>query len=99
MLELAVKLNKKGLSFEQLCDDPQVQAHFYKAILAACKEMNFTKKEIPARIYLCKEEWTADSGLLTAAMKMKRMQVNAFYREQVKQMFDQINATETSKSL
>lgn len=99
MLELAIKLGKSGFSFEDLCDDPQVQAHFDRSIRADSKPMGFTKKEIPARIYLCKEEWTTDSGLLTAALKMKRMQVNAFYRNEVKRMFEHINATGGNKSL
>lgn len=63
MAELGERLSKKGLSFEQLCDDAQVQRHFFKTVKESSKAMGFAKKEIPVRITLVKEEWTQDNNL------------------------------------
>lgn len=36
------------------------------------KKANFQKFEIPAKIKLLSEPWTPESGLVTAALKLKR---------------------------
>ncbi len=64
MAELAERLHKpKGASFEQLCDDADIQRYFFRTITESSKGMGFAKKEIPVRITLAKEEWTQDNNL------------------------------------
>ena len=88
MPELAVKLSKQSHSFEQLCDDPVVLQHIHQSLKQLAKELNFSNKEVPTAITLVKEDWM-DSNLLTAALKMRRKQVNEFYKKEIKQMFAQ----------
>lgn len=87
LVELAVKLSKSNLTFEQLCDDPEVITYIHKSLSQLSSELNFKKNEMPAVIRLCKEEWTPDNNLLTAALKVKRKQVHEFYQDQIKEMF------------
>ena len=97
LTKLAEKLSKSNYTFEQLCSDADVVKHVLKSIKDTCKRLGFARKEIPTRITLCKEEWTPDN-LLTAAMKMKRKQVNEYYQEQIKQMFSEVQDGNTSST-
>jgi len=42
--------------------------------------------EAPATVHLCMEKWSPDNGLLTAALKLKRKNVEDFYKGQVDAM-------------
>lgn len=46
------------------------------------------KFERPEKIYLCKEIWSIDSGLLTDAMKLKRKPLAAFYRDVIDKLYE-----------
>ncbi|VDO49385.1 unnamed protein product [Brugia timori] len=39
------------------------------------------KNELPRKIYLCDETWTAESGLLTEALKLKRRRIKEKYEK------------------
>ena len=88
LAKLAQQQSKSNLSFEQLCCDVDVVEHVLRSIKTTCKHLGFAKKEIPVVITLVKEEWGQNNNLLTAALKLKRKQVNEFYRGQIKQMFE-----------
>lgn len=89
MAQLVAQLSKQNLTFEQLCADPDVIRHVLGHIQHTSNKLGFPTKEIPAKIALVKEEWTQDNNLLTAAFKLKRREVNEYYRDQIKQMFAQ----------
>ena len=38
---------------------------------------------------LCREEWTPESGLTTAAMKLKRRPLQEFYQADINRMYGQ----------
>ena len=87
---LVKKLNKKHFTFEQLCDDPEVNKIVLESIQNKCRELEFKKPEIPVRIELVKEEWTQDNNMLTAAFKLKRNPVYNFYKDRIKAIYDEI---------
>lgn len=39
--------------------------------------------EIPERVYLCKEKWSVENGLLTDAMEVKRKPINEKYEKEL----------------
>lgn len=45
------------------------------------------KSEIPAAITLCKDVWTPDSGLVTAAFKLKRKDIQVKYQADINRMY------------
>ena len=49
--------------------------------------MRLEKFEIPGAVTLCKEEWTPESGLTTAAMKLKRKPLQDFYQSHINRMY------------
>jgi len=43
--------------------------------------------EIPKRVKLCAELWTPDTGLVTAAFKLKRKQIQTHYESDINRMY------------
>lgn len=48
---------------------------------------NLHKFEMPAAVILCKEVWTPESGLVTAALKLKRKEIQNKYKEDIERMY------------
>uniref|UniRef100_T1JTE5 long-chain-fatty-acid--CoA ligase n=2 Tax=Tetranychus urticae TaxID=32264 RepID=T1JTE5_TETUR len=74
-------------SFEDLCDNPKVNQVFVDEIGRFSMNIGLNKYEIPRKIKLCKEEWTPDSGLVTAAMKIRRNELKKFYARDIELMY------------
>ncbi|KAI8064419.1 hypothetical protein BC940DRAFT_306204 [Gongronella butleri] len=72
--------------WERLCQTPKVR----KAVLAALTEQgklaNLKPAEFLFDVYLCHEEWTTESGLMTAAQKIKRQDINKKFKEDLDAM-------------
>lgn len=45
------------------------------------------KHEVPAAITLCKEVWSPDMGLVTAAFKLKRKDIQDKYQHDINRMY------------
>lgn len=45
------------------------------------------KFEIPAAVKLVTEVWSPDMGLVTAAFKLKRKDIEAFYHSDIRRMY------------
>lgn len=88
----AESLNKAGFSFEQLAKDQTVIDAVAKSLLDFGLARNLEKFEIPKKITLVLEEWTPDSGLVTAAMKIRRRQMDEKYEEEIEEMYRQYRA-------
>lgn len=43
--------------------------------------------ELPSAITLCDEPWTPESGLITAAFKLKRKVVQGVYQKHINKMY------------
>ncbi|ORX51649.1 acetyl-CoA synthetase-like protein [Hesseltinella vesiculosa] len=76
--------------FDDLCNDQAVNKLFLRSLLAQGKEAGLKPAENLAAIHLCSDEWTTDSGLLTAAQKIKRQDIVKKYKAEL----DTINATQ-----
>jgi len=85
--ETAERLGKGGWSMERMCADPEIEAIFLKEVQlygASCKLHRF---EIPAVIKLCSEVWTPDMGLVTAAFKLRRKNIQEYYQSDITRMY------------
>lgn len=45
------------------------------------------KFEVPAAVTLCKEVWSPDMGLVTAAFKLKRKDIQDHYQHDINRMY------------
>ena len=71
ILKIAADLNIPG-EFEDLLENNDINKAVYDDFLKIAKIGKLTKQEIPSKIYLEKEPWTPESGLITDALKLKR---------------------------
>jgi long-chain acyl-CoA synthetase len=55
--------------------------------LQAGKQARLEKFEIPARIKLIPEPWTPESGLVTAALKLKREVIKKGYENDLAKLY------------
>ena len=85
-------LGKKGFSVDQLCEDIAVKSALCSRLTEFGLSQGLQKFEIPKKISLVMDEWTPDTGLVTAAMKLKRKEVEKFYSSKITDMY----ATEKS---
>ena len=77
----------KTESFEQLCSNPDVVAQVLSELTAAGRTSGLERFELPTAITLCTEQWTPESGLITAAFKLKRKVVQKEYQSSIDQMY------------
>ena len=68
--DLARNLGVRG-EFDELCSSPIMEKAVIKELAEHAKKCRLEKFEIPGAITLCKDVWTPDMGLVTAAFKIK----------------------------
>jgi long-chain acyl-CoA synthetase len=56
-------------------------------VLQAGKQARLEKFEIPARVKLIPEPWTPESGLVTAALKLKREVIKKGYEGDLAKLY------------
>lgn len=79
--------NDVTYNFENLCVDP----HVNKKVLDLVKEQGASagliKFEIPRAVHLVIDEWTPESGMVTAAFKLKRKPIEIRYKKDIEAMY------------
>eukprot|EP00092_Neocalanus_flemingeri_P024233 GFUD01026282.1.p1 GENE.GFUD01026282.1~~GFUD01026282.1.p1 ORF type:complete len:737 (-),score=160.12 GFUD01026282.1:30-2240(-) len=75
------------VSYEDICNDPGVVQEVLKKLSAHGKSNGLEKFEIPTEIQLCPVIWLPDSGLVTAAFKLKRKAIQDAFQSSIDQMY------------
>ncbi|GIY25369.1 long-chain-fatty-acid--CoA ligase 4 [Caerostris extrusa] len=94
---LAKDLGKEDMPLHKLCRDPSVISAFSKAIVQQGQKSKLMRTEIPTKVTLCSEEWQPETGLVTAAFKIRRKIIEQFYQNSIDEMYNP-NLTRSSKS-
>lgn len=94
-MEVASQLNKESLSFSDLCVDSDVTSFVKKALAEHGSKSGLQRVEIPGEIKLCDEIWLPDNGLVTASFKVRRKQIQEFYKQDIIKLY---NITPSTKS-
>lgn len=84
--ELAKKIGIND-TFENLCVNPAVEKAVLQEIAEHGKKCKLEKFEMPAVIKLCTEVWSPDMGLVTAAFKLKRKDIQERYQHEINRMY------------
>ena len=71
----------------KLCEDQAVKDFYLKDMQAIAKKNGFKSIEVVQGVVLSPEEWTPESGLVTAAQKVQRKAVEKKYLEEIKVRF------------
>ena len=74
-------------NFENLCENKVVIKAATEILANYGRERGLNKFEIPTKIALCKDLWTPDSGLVTAAFKIKRKEVQKKYQNVIDKLY------------
>ncbi|KAF5269140.1 hypothetical protein FQR65_LT02440 [Abscondita terminalis] len=85
--ELAAKHGIANKSFDELCALPEMEKAVLKELLEHGKKCKLEKFEIPAAVKLCTEVWSPDMGLVTAAFKLKRKDIQERYQHEINRMY------------
>jgi len=84
---ISARIGKPDLTFEQACQDRDVTGAVLREISSHGKQMRLEKFEVPGAVCLTSEEWGPESGLVTAAMKLKRRPLQERYQEDINRMY------------
>lgn len=82
---------EQGISFsdfDDLCKKNAVVKEVYSSLVQAAKKARLEKFEIPAKIKLLSQPWTPESGLVTAALKLKRDVIRKAFSEELSKLYD-----------
>ncbi|KAF2349394.1 AMP-dependent synthetase/ligase [Trinorchestia longiramus] len=86
-LAASVGVRDPDLTLEELCDNEKVNLAVLQELQVHGRRCGLTRWEIPAAVHLTNELWTPDSGLVTAALKLRRKQLDQQYRSMVVDMY------------
>jgi len=81
------KYGKKEMSLEEMVEDKDLTGAVLRELVNHGRLANLQKFEIPGAVCLAKELWTPDSGLVTAAFKLKRKPIQDFYQKEIDRMY------------
>ncbi|KAI9489899.1 hypothetical protein BDB00DRAFT_980427 [Zychaea mexicana] len=72
--------------YSALCADTRLRKLVLGLLQEQAKNNNLKGAEVVQNVWICKDLWTSDMGLLTAAQKLKRKEITEAYSEKLKQM-------------
>lgn len=73
--------------FSELCDRVESVNEIKQSLSKVAKAARLDKFELPAKIKLIPESWTPESGLVTAALKLKREPLKARYKNELEKLY------------
>lgn len=82
--------SKKEISFtdfSDLCNKGEAVKEVQSSLLQEAKKARLEKFEMPAKIKLLSEPWTPESGLVTAALKLKRDVVKKAFSNELAELY------------
>lgn len=77
----------KLISFEEMVRDPEVERAVLRDLTVHGLKGGLEKFEVPQAVTLIPEVWTPESGLITAAFKIKRKVIQDFYQKAIDRMY------------
>ncbi|GAV71977.1 AMP-binding domain-containing protein [Cephalotus follicularis] len=82
--------SKQGITFSDfadLCNKEETVKEVQASLLKEAKKARLEKFEIPAKIKLLSDVWTPESGLVTAALKIKREVIRKMYSHDLAKLY------------
>ncbi|KAL5972439.1 Long chain acyl-CoA synthetase 8 [Asimina triloba] len=73
--------------FPDLCQKKEAVDEVLQSLLKVAKVGKLDKFEMPSKISLVPDQWTPESGLVTAALKLKREQLKAKFKDELQKLY------------
>ncbi|VDD97500.1 unnamed protein product [Enterobius vermicularis] len=86
LFELARTIGINETNFENLCKNEVLKNELLKELNSYCNG-KLHKMEIPRKIHLCHEIWAPNSGLVTAAFKVRRKRLEKQFQKEIEAMY------------
>ncbi|RCH99259.1 long-chain fatty acid-CoA ligase [Rhizopus azygosporus] len=86
---LEASLAEKGIKnsdWDALCSSQEARQHVLRVMQEQAKAGGLKGTEVISDVWICKDLWTSEMGLLTAAQKLKRQEINKMYQKELKDM-------------
>jgi long-chain acyl-CoA synthetase len=77
----------KYANFAELCSNPKLRKAVLRSLQEEAKKKHLTHNETLRDLRLSHDEWTPESSLLTAAMKLKRPQLKKRFQAEIAEMY------------
>jgi len=87
LANLAKLQGKEHLTHEQLVRDSGIVSAISQAIREHGLKARLLKTELPSKVLVVPEEWSPDSGLVTAAMKIRRKNITDHYQRDINRLY------------
>ncbi|KAG8640443.1 long chain acyl-CoA synthetase 8 [Manihot esculenta] len=84
----AQQVGIKYRDFAELCNKDETIAEVQQSLSKVGKAAKLDKFEIPEKIKLLPDPWTPESGLVTAALKIKREQLKSKFKDELQKLYD-----------
>ncbi|XP_022660895.1 long-chain-fatty-acid--CoA ligase 4-like isoform X2 [Varroa destructor] len=84
--QIADQLGKTSRLVAELCNDSDIVQAATELVIAHAKKCHLQKVETPIKLKLCAEQWLPDTGLVTAALKIRRKNIADFYQRDIDMM-------------
>ncbi|OIW02437.1 hypothetical protein TanjilG_05030 [Lupinus angustifolius] len=81
---------KQGIVYtdlSELCTKEEAVKEVHASLVKEGKKARLEKFEIPAKVKLLSEPWTPESGLVTAALKLKREAIRKFFHTELLELY------------
>jgi len=88
LTEIAAKFGKKEMEWEEMVQDKDVTGAVLREVMNHAKKSSLEKFEIPGAVTLTGIEWLPETGLTTAAMKLKRKPLSDYYEKDIRRMYN-----------
>jgi long-subunit acyl-CoA synthetase (AMP-forming) len=73
---------------DHACSDPAIVEKALAILIRQGRTSGLQRFEIPKAVYLAHEPWTPESGLVTAAFKLKRKPIQTRFQREINDMYD-----------
>ncbi len=77
-----------GQNFENLCARKELNQALLRELCSHGRKSGMERFELPGAVTICPELWTPESGLVTAAFKLKRKPIQDYYQKELKRMYE-----------
>lgn len=88
--DIALKISKPYMKLEELVKDVDITKAVLKEVQLHSENHGLMKFETPREVSLTDLEWIPETGLVTAAMKLKRQNLAAYYNEDIKNLYSKM---------
>jgi len=75
-------------NYNELCLDPLIREAVLNDIQEQGKLLSLHKYDIPQAVTICPEPWMPQSGMVTAAFKIKRSNLYKNYKGDIEEMYN-----------